>query len=171
MSHEDAIVCPACGKRYAYKPEMAGRRLKCKCGGVISVPLPPTPEPMEDQFDAGVDESYEAEQQSSPAYAPPAPTGSARQSGATSSAADSDTDTWKWWYYIGAGICMLALGFFEYSRLKQLDNGEVTSLRVNRIEGLVYDLVGSIGVLVFFLLLSATMFTIGVRKFIRERNA
>ncbi len=33
------IVCPSCGRSGSYKPELAGRRLKCKCGGIIQVPL------------------------------------------------------------------------------------------------------------------------------------
>lgn len=32
------IQCPSCGKQYKWKPELAGRRMKCKCGGVIQVP-------------------------------------------------------------------------------------------------------------------------------------
>jgi hypothetical protein len=30
--------CGACGKTYAWKPELAGRRVKCKCGQPVSVP-------------------------------------------------------------------------------------------------------------------------------------
>jgi len=32
------ISCDACGKSYSWKPEIAGRRVKCKCGSVINVP-------------------------------------------------------------------------------------------------------------------------------------
>lgn len=30
--------CDACGKSYGWKAELAGRRVKCKCGGVMTVP-------------------------------------------------------------------------------------------------------------------------------------
>src|SRR4051812_39539607 len=30
--------CDACGKSYSWKAELAGRRVKCKCGGVMTVP-------------------------------------------------------------------------------------------------------------------------------------
>ncbi|HSI33500.1 MAG: hypothetical protein ACAI43_23190 [Phycisphaerae bacterium] len=32
------FVCSGCGKGYAWKPELAGKRVKCKCGAAISVP-------------------------------------------------------------------------------------------------------------------------------------
>lgn len=40
MSEGQRITCEACGKSYAFKPEYAGRTLKCKCGATISVPAP-----------------------------------------------------------------------------------------------------------------------------------
>lgn len=33
-----AIHCPSCGKDYRFKPELAGRKVKCKCGQVIALP-------------------------------------------------------------------------------------------------------------------------------------
>jgi hypothetical protein len=30
--------CDGCGKSYAWKPEIAGKRVKCKCGGKLTVP-------------------------------------------------------------------------------------------------------------------------------------
>jgi hypothetical protein len=32
------ITCEGCGKTYAWKPELAGKRVKCKCGHAIQVP-------------------------------------------------------------------------------------------------------------------------------------
>jgi len=32
------IQCPICQKEYRWKPELAGKRVKCKCGEVIDVP-------------------------------------------------------------------------------------------------------------------------------------
>jgi len=37
------IVCPSCGRSYSYKPELAGRKAKCKCGGIIQVPVQEAP--------------------------------------------------------------------------------------------------------------------------------
>src|SRR3954451_12095657 len=34
----DLITCDGCGKRYKWKLELAGRRLKCGCGAAIDVP-------------------------------------------------------------------------------------------------------------------------------------
>jgi DNA-directed RNA polymerase subunit RPC12/RpoP len=33
--------CPACGKQYRWKPEMAGRTAKCTCGAKLVVPADP----------------------------------------------------------------------------------------------------------------------------------
>lgn len=33
-----AFSCAACGKQYRWKPELAGKRVKCKCGEPIAVP-------------------------------------------------------------------------------------------------------------------------------------
>ncbi len=33
-----AVTCPACKRQYANKPELAGKRAKCKCGGRIKFP-------------------------------------------------------------------------------------------------------------------------------------
>ena len=37
--------CDACGKRYTWKPQLAGKRAKCACGAVIVVPDAPSPPP------------------------------------------------------------------------------------------------------------------------------
>jgi len=37
----ESITCPSCQRRYAFKPALAGKRAKCKCGATISFPAPP----------------------------------------------------------------------------------------------------------------------------------
>src|SRR3954464_11332319 len=37
-SGNDLITCDGCGKKYKWKLELAGRRLKCPCGAAIEVP-------------------------------------------------------------------------------------------------------------------------------------
>jgi hypothetical protein len=37
-SDRNRIVCPSCGKRYAWKPQLAGKRVKCACGEAFTVP-------------------------------------------------------------------------------------------------------------------------------------
>jgi len=32
------VTCPSCNRAYAYKPALAGKRVKCKCGGRIDFP-------------------------------------------------------------------------------------------------------------------------------------
>src|SRR4051812_20482052 len=48
------IVCPSCGKRFRWKPEFAGRSVKCPCGTVISIAAEPAHAPQppdEDTYD------------------------------------------------------------------------------------------------------------------------
>jgi hypothetical protein len=49
---EARITCEGCKKSYAWKRELAGKRVKCKCGITIHIPKPPEPatEP-EDMYD------------------------------------------------------------------------------------------------------------------------
>lgn len=59
------IVCSSCGKTFRWKPELAGKRAKCKCGGVIAIPAqPPQAAPVEDEYDV-------AEVPAAPAPRPP----------------------------------------------------------------------------------------------------
>jgi hypothetical protein len=40
---EQSFICDACGRKFRWKAELAGRKARCKCGGVIDIPLrPPT---------------------------------------------------------------------------------------------------------------------------------
>lgn len=38
MEQQDRITCPQCGRSGPYRAEMAGRKLKCKCGNVMQIP-------------------------------------------------------------------------------------------------------------------------------------
>ena len=38
MSEGPTFACDACGKTYAWKPAIAGKKAKCKCGSVLMVP-------------------------------------------------------------------------------------------------------------------------------------
>jgi hypothetical protein len=81
------IVCPGCGRSGPYRPELAGKRLKCKCGGIIQVParsLPveasdeplrpqpvaPAPSVPPDDPDAGYDIRETAETDNRPVQRP-----------------------------------------------------------------------------------------------------
>ena len=39
------ITCDACGRHYAWKPQIAGKKVKCKCGQVLTVPVGPPENP------------------------------------------------------------------------------------------------------------------------------
>lgn len=43
--------CSACGKSYTWKKELAGKRAKCKCGSVMTVPLSPPAAESDDLYD------------------------------------------------------------------------------------------------------------------------
>ena len=52
MAADATVVCGACGKRYQWKPELAGKSARCKCGQMITIPAEPpaAAEPEEDIF-------------------------------------------------------------------------------------------------------------------------
>jgi hypothetical protein len=62
MSALGKFSCDACSKSYSWKPELAGRRVKCKCGHVLSVPkddpAAPPPPPLSDDFPPDFDSLY-----------------------------------------------------------------------------------------------------------------
>ena len=43
--------CKQCGKTYKWKPEFAGKKVKCKCGYVMTAPAKPAPEAAADEPD------------------------------------------------------------------------------------------------------------------------
>jgi hypothetical protein len=67
--------CASCNRSYAWKPEIAGKRAKCKCGNVMTVPdqAPAPPAPPEPQADDGMyDFAEPAPTKSPPKTAPKA---------------------------------------------------------------------------------------------------
>src|SRR5690349_19693754 len=67
------IECSGCRKQYRWKPELAGKRVKCKCGASFTAPLAeeadPEPAPQEDIYGI-VDTQPATTKQASP---PPLP--------------------------------------------------------------------------------------------------
>ena len=52
MAADDVFSCPECAKRYRWKSELAGRRVRCQCKAVIHVPDAP---PADDAYDLADD--------------------------------------------------------------------------------------------------------------------
>ncbi|MGB7156785.1 MAG: hypothetical protein WBD40_01885, partial [Tepidisphaeraceae bacterium] len=50
------FTCSGCGKSYKWKPELAGKKVKCKCGTVMSAPAAP---PVEEEREVDLDGLYE----------------------------------------------------------------------------------------------------------------
>jgi hypothetical protein len=178
-----SIVCPSCGKRYGYKPELAGKRVKCKCGGVIGVPAAPAPV-EEEAAPVGFDDMDFGQAAHDAPAATPAPIAAAPRSSAKVAARPATAgagaargaeapatakDDWAWWRYAGAGVVIAGLTLFEFNRLGQLESGEVESMWVGRYEALAYKLVGRTGVLVIGLLLAAALLAFGVRRLMQAR--
>ncbi|MGD0540549.1 MAG: hypothetical protein ABSB33_03420, partial [Tepidisphaeraceae bacterium] len=91
------IVCTACGRTARYRPELAGKQVRCKCGHIISVPnLPAGPHGADDSLeplrpeplaaDGASDELYEIREEPKPTK----PRGIAA-SGAAQSSVDDDS--------------------------------------------------------------------------------
>ena len=73
-----SFECGGCQKVYRWKPELAGKKVKCKCGHAMVVPMPvpveapPVPE-SDDPFADALASAAEAEEQGAYALAPEAP--------------------------------------------------------------------------------------------------
>src|SRR5689334_13399139 len=50
--------CPNCRREYRWKPELAGKQAKCKCGTLIKVPRTPPPPPAPKDDAGGMDDLY-----------------------------------------------------------------------------------------------------------------
>jgi hypothetical protein len=58
MAGGATFSCDSCGKQYPWKPELAGKKAKCKCGALISIPAQaPARTPVAVAAAAPVDES------------------------------------------------------------------------------------------------------------------
>lgn len=53
MASTGKFSCDSCGKSYSWKPELAGKRVKCKCGQPLRVPQS---DPAADSLPAGFDD-------------------------------------------------------------------------------------------------------------------
>ena len=74
MSSSGKIVCESCGRQYGWKPELAGRTVKCKCGAAITVPResPVAAVAAPDGYDLADGAADSAPTYAPAAYTPPA---------------------------------------------------------------------------------------------------
>ena len=175
------IECAACKRRYAWKPELAGKRVKCKCGEPIQVPTEPVPEIEEAPPDFGsLEFELAAAQTASETKAePPALVARAATSRprpkpvatpVQSSAAPVKVKlSDRWWFLLGMGVFMFPMAFYEFSHLNDLET-HGGSVYVGQYEYLMYKIAGKWGVLIFFLLVSGTCTTFGVLSFLKRRR-
>jgi hypothetical protein len=188
--------CDACGERYTWKPGIAGRQAKCKCGAVLTVPMTnPLEQPPEEQADPDVPqfEDYdvaEGQQEEEPAPPPPLPpppvparagkTSPAKSSGAKATAGGGlfssinafipDNDNWKWWYYPIAGVLLIGVAFYEYFKMLDYETGESARLRLKGFERMLYGIFGKWGVVGFLVFLATIMLVIGYAKFANRKE-
>ena len=77
----------------------------------------------------------------------------------------------RWWYYVGLGVLMIPLSFYEHSRLGELESATgPESIRVTQLEHAVYSVLGKMGVLIVYLLLSLVVIAFGVHQFLKGRK-
>ena len=173
--------CSECGRKFTWKPEIAGRKARCKCGSVIAVPktapVAPAPPPQVEDFDIPDDEPIQPAPMS-------ATTPTSARSGATMPSAAAtvasqiasrhvgdDDDTWKWWYYVLAGLAMVPIAFYQYFRLLDYESGEESRMGLKSFERMLYGIFGKWGVIAFLLAIGAVCITIGLYKWKGKREA
>src|SRR5437762_5204437 len=79
------FACEGCGRKYTWKNELAGRRVKCKCGQVMTVPAePPSAESDEDALYAlaDIEEKASKNQPVTVVNVPPTPSKPKKPAGA-----------------------------------------------------------------------------------------
>jgi len=70
------ITCDACGRRFAWKPQLAGRKVRCPCGQVMTVPEQQSPTAPEDElYDMAPEPAAPAPRSAIPITAPVHPAG------------------------------------------------------------------------------------------------
>ncbi|HZN64309.1 MAG TPA: DMT family transporter [Tepidisphaeraceae bacterium] len=70
-TQELKFSCTSCGKEFRWKPELAGKKAKCKCGSVISVPAKPPAAPAPKSEDMDLDQLYALAQEEQKATSRP----------------------------------------------------------------------------------------------------
>ena len=180
---QQAFTCDACGRKFRWKAELAGRKARCKCGGVIDIPPQPpavhrayvdppivdapsdSPAPS-DLLNAnrpgpiGVDSQVELAPAPAPAPAPSAPpveAAEARDEASSGSAPGKGA--------IGtiiAGVAFIGLGIWQL--LDPHDPNDTGGRRrfFRMVLGWVYSLAGNTGVVVLLVGLGLLLIAAGV---------
>lgn len=176
------VVCPGCQRRYVWKPELAGKRVRCKCGQALLVPEE-APQPEEEgppdfgSYDVTPPASPSPPAGAAPAARPlasaPAPgTGKPQSSRAptgavTAKAKEKITD--HWWYSAVIGVGLIPFAFWEYGRLDNLE-AHGGSVYLSRYEWLVYQVAGKWGVVSLIALASACALGLAAYKLLKLRR-
>lgn len=181
------VACASCGKEYRWKPELAGKRAKCKCGGVVSFPkadpvaaaAPPPPPPPPPDLPEGFEDFGVAEDAPPPPPPPPIPgrrpaaaaapvaTGGFKDSTAKASSG-SGGFRWNWKAALNVlfGLGIIGFGVIEYLSISQTEAAgeEVVFGRRNRWLRTVYAIGGKWGVLGFFVVVGICLIGGGVLR-------
>jgi DNA-directed RNA polymerase subunit RPC12/RpoP len=185
--------CSECGREFTWKPEIAGRKARCKCGATIVVPktrpgseLEDEPQPLEDDFGLAGEGIGGEEDDVAPPPPPPLPSSSfkkptpgaigAKAAGALvgdriGALAGSDSDTWKWWYYVIGGLAMVPVAFYQYFRLMDYEENKETSTGLKNFESVLYGIFGKWGVVMFILCIGGVCIAIGLYKYRKHKEA
>jgi len=181
--------CSECGREFTWKPEIAGRKARCKCGATLVVPktrpgseIEDEPAPLDDEFGiAGMDDEVAPP----PPPPPPLPSTKKPTPGALGAKAagslvtdklklggiGGDSDTWKWWYYVLGGLAMVPVAFYQYFRLMDYEENKETSTGLKNFESFLYGIFGKWGVVVFILCIGGVCIAIGLHKYKKQKAA
>ena len=188
-----SVSCDTCGKQYRYKPQLAGKKVKCPCGGRVRFPLEeqqpaasaaPVEVDIQHLAQAEAAASQDEETDEAPPEAPPLPaTKPARASvgaamakqaiaRATKTSASTSEDKWKWWYFIAGGIFMFGVAVWKYITLSQAEaTGDSAHLRISGNEHTLYMLFGKWGVVGGSVLAGLLAIAVGVYQFKQQRKS
>ncbi|MFI5378625.1 MAG: hypothetical protein ACHRHE_04960 [Tepidisphaerales bacterium] len=150
------FACSACGRKFPWKPEWAGKSAKCKCGAVVRVPAHIASEAADGQPSiddlAGLADGPEVVS----VAAPPPAAKATRRAPSVKKAAEPGKKEYGMWQYFGLAALMVALSIWQYYDLTAFEEQGGTRY-LNRVSWLLYSVVGKWGVVGFGLLLACIM--------------
>src|SRR5262245_15456024 len=178
-----AVSCDTCGKKYRYKAELAGKKVKCPCGGRVRFPAEEAEETP--RVDVALQELAQAEaaapqdeQEEVPAAAPPISAKPARATPSAksklissvkekiSSGSSGGEEKWKWWYFVGGGVFLLGFAVWKYITLSQAEStGDSGFGRISGNDRTLYMIFGKWGVVVGTVLAGLVALAIGLWQF------
>ncbi len=140
-----SFKCESCQTRYRLRPELAGQKVRCKCGHTMTAPALPANVRLDDEasrrmmnpafaelFEEEEDRKEEAELDEA------APSDRSRRV-----YREQSSESWKWWHLVVAGALIVAFSVYQIVESSPLI--QIGGKRAGPVGGLI---LGSLAILI-----------------------